>query len=227
MAAADPWTNETVWEPHQQHVRLHPVETMLRVVFSPAYCELFRPTTPDMKVLDVGCYHTNNLVPFFDRGCACYGVEINPSLVSLALEGQRRHGISVTVAEGNNRHIPFANDTFDILLSINTIHYEVDLPSWRAGVREFYRATKPGGRVFIMTHGPQHFFQSTAERLSDSRIKIGVESDARFGTFQTAFDSHADLAHELQKIFLKVETGESFDFFPKQNLHFLWGLCVK
>jgi len=198
---------------------------MLRVLFSPAYCRLYEPVTAGQRVLDVGCFHTNNLVPFFDRGCNCYGIDINEDMVDAAKLGAKRAGIDVDLKQGSNRSIPYPDGHFDLLLSINTIHYETSMEDVGLALAEFRRVVRPRGRVFISTHGPLHFFQTTCRPLNDNRIEIRAPGDGRAGTIQTAFRTQQHLEDTCRRWFDEVETGTVIEKYPQKDLQFLWALC--
>ena len=123
-----------------------PNEPMLKVLFG-NYLKRPVQIQPEFKVLDVGCGFGNNLLPFLDMGCECYGMEIDQAIVELAQNIQQDRGVKSIVCQGSNQTIPYENHFFDLILSINTIHYEVSEENVMAALREFWRVLKPGGII--------------------------------------------------------------------------------
>jgi 2-polyprenyl-3-methyl-5-hydroxy-6-metoxy-1,4-benzoquinol methylase len=97
---------------------------MLRSLLSNAYSAYTPVVGSGMRVLDVGAIYVNKLVPFHDRGCRCYGIEINEEMVEIAKSFVEHQNICATITAGSNREFGYSNASFDLLLSINTIHYE-------------------------------------------------------------------------------------------------------
>ena len=100
----------------------YPSEFLVKIFASPYYSDLFQPLSLNDMVLDVGCGHANNLLFFLDRGCRGYGVDVTEDMISLATENLQRLGYQAVLRLGTNHKLPFREDTFDVLLSVNTIH---------------------------------------------------------------------------------------------------------
>lgn len=113
----------------------------------------FLPLGPETTVLDIGCGCGNHLRFFVDRGCQCFGVDVNDDMVELARSLLPEH---VSLSKGRNDDLAFDDDTFDIVLSINTILYQDDLDGIERALGDFRRVLKPDGRLYIVTAGPEH-----------------------------------------------------------------------
>ena len=73
------------WRPSEiagGEFRQFPNEIMLKVILGRYTAERVQ-VSAGVSVLDVGCFRGNNMVPFFDRGCKCHGVEINADMVEI------------------------------------------------------------------------------------------------------------------------------------------------
>jgi ubiquinone/menaquinone biosynthesis C-methylase UbiE len=113
----------------------------------------------DECVLDVGCGRGLILVGAAQRlrtGRAV-GVDIWQSedlsgnrpgvpLKNAALEGVAERA---TVVTADMRHMPFADTSFDVVLSRAAIHNLYALPDRAAAIREIARLLRPGGRAVI------------------------------------------------------------------------------
>ena len=60
-----------------------PDDNMLRVFFGNYNKYNLLQINKSFKVLDIGCGFGNNLVPFLDLGCDCYGVEISANIIEI------------------------------------------------------------------------------------------------------------------------------------------------
>ncbi len=92
------------------------------------------------RILDAGCGSGRNMVELARYGTVT-GIELSPTSVALARE--RNMG---EVIEGSVLEMPFADDSFDLVASLDVIeHLEDDL----AALREFRRAVAPGGALLV------------------------------------------------------------------------------
>ncbi len=118
------------------------------------YQERFwKPVVPDLvshfklnnesRVLDVGCakgfflHDLKNALP----GIEIYGVDVSEYAIENAIET-----VKDNVRVGDARHLEFADDTFDFVMSINTIH-NLDREDCAQALREIQRVS--GGSAFI------------------------------------------------------------------------------
>lgn len=76
------------------------------------------------------------------------GLDISRSMVEKARKNMKNIGLSdvIDVQEGKAAKIPFADHTFDVIISTGSLHH------WKepiAGLNEIYRVLKPGGYALI------------------------------------------------------------------------------
>ncbi len=109
-----------------------------RTVFEGVLAGLGLP--PHARVLDAGCGSGRNMVELARYGTVT-GIEISATSVALA---RARH-VGEVVA-GSVLEMPFAEDSFDLAVSLDVIeHLEDDL----AALRELRRTVAPGGALVI------------------------------------------------------------------------------
>jgi len=104
----------------------------------------FRPLTQASRVLEVGCGTANHLSALVDAvGCGGWGVD--PS------EGMREHARvqdRLDVAHGTAEDIPHEDSFFDLLFSVDVIHY---VPRPTNHFIESLRVLRPGGWICTFT----------------------------------------------------------------------------
>jgi SAM-dependent methyltransferase len=95
---------------------------------------------PGARILDAGCGSGRNMVELARRGTVT-GVELSPTSVCLA----RERGVG-EVIEGSVLDMPFADDSFELAVSLDVVeHLEDDV----AALRELRRVVVPGGALVV------------------------------------------------------------------------------
>jgi ubiquinone/menaquinone biosynthesis C-methylase UbiE len=104
----------------------------------------------DGKVLDAGT-GPGTLVRELARsfpGHQVYGIDLSEDMIELAHVHARREQLEERVhfASGDVAHLPYPNQSFDVVVSTISMHhwFELEQP-----LRELYRVLRPGGRVWI------------------------------------------------------------------------------
>lgn len=160
------------------------------------------PWQGDEKVLDVGCGRgllTVGVARRLSKG-RVVGVDVwqkgavTGNRADSVLENARIEQVSdrVEIKEGDARELPFANETFDIVVSNFVIHEMNNRQEREIMMREMARVLKPGGRValvdFIFTnecvadlrnHGVE------AERMRDGFLSFWISAILNFGAVKT------------------------------------------
>lgn len=196
-----------------------PNEIMLKLVFG-AYLAKPLKITKDMTVLDVGCGFGNNLYPFLDKGCRCYGTEVTEATSKLAQDLATERGFECTIKHGYNQSLPFESGFFDLLLSINVLHYEKTDEDIERSLREYCRVLKPGGAMILITVGPEHTIYRRAKVIGHHRYLV-QNFDFRDGEQYYYFDNVKYLDACLSGYFGDIETGRVTEQLMQKPLDFL------
>src|SRR5262245_12444162 len=79
-------------------------------------------------------------------------VDLSGNRPEATRENARREGVAgrVEVRDGDARHLPFADATFDVVVSSLVLHNIPGQEDRRRAVREVARVLKPGGRVALL-----------------------------------------------------------------------------
>ena len=100
---------------------------------------------PDTRVLDVGC-GTGNYAAALTESTNCRVSGIDPS--RQMLERAREAASWESLAQGSAESLPFADDSFDVVMSTDVIHHIGDRDAY---FREAARILGPGGHVVTVT----------------------------------------------------------------------------
>lgn len=221
------WTRDKMVDKTTLGAKLpaYPNEFMVKLFASTYYSNLAAGfIQPGQKVLDVGCGAANNLRFFVDRGLEGHGIDVTDDFVEGARENVQRLGYPAEIVKGFNDRIPYADNFFDILISINTIHYQEGREAYLKALREFDRVVRPGGLIVISTVGPLHEFRAHSTREGEYRWfakDYGFRSDHHF-----AFcDDEKHLTATLQEVFPRVETAQNTERYSTRTLDFLFAIC--
>lgn len=107
----------------------------------------------DLRVLDVAC-GTGDLTFALKRRrpqAQVVGADFTPAMLDIARAKAEKRGLDVTFLTADGTDLPFADGTFDAV----TIAYGLrNFADADAGLREFRRVLKPGGRVVVLEFPP-------------------------------------------------------------------------
>ncbi|OFW56856.1 MAG: hypothetical protein A2W01_02060 [Candidatus Solincola sediminis] len=139
--------------------------------------ELIGPS-PDSRILEVGCGGGGFLAFLEDKGHRPVGVDLLPEAVEAAQELAPRSEVSSADAYD----LPFADESFDCLVSQHLVEHLEDMPR---ALSEWRRVLKPGGTMAICTPNslypcPSLFYDSSHVHIYDRRELEQVVSRAGF-----------------------------------------------
>ena len=104
----------------------------------------------DQRLLEVGCGIGTDLTRFAEGGARVTGVDLSETAIDLARKNLTLHGQKadeLRVADGE--HLPFADDTFDVVYGHGVIQYTADPARL---VQECHRVLRPGGTGIFMVY---------------------------------------------------------------------------
>jgi SAM-dependent methyltransferase len=110
---------------------------------------------PGEDVLDVACGTGNAAVRAAAAGARVVGLDLTPELLALARGVAAEAGVSVEWVEGDAEALPFADASFDAVLSIFGCMFA---PRHEATAGEIARVLRPGGRIGLCAWTPDGAF---------------------------------------------------------------------
>ena len=145
--------------------------------------------TPDARVLDMGCGagHASFAVAPHAKEVVAYDIA-QPMLATVEGAANARGLANIRTQQGAAEQLPFADDSFDWVISRMSAHHWHDVPLALAEVR---RVLKPGGKVlFIDIAGSDHPLLDThlqaVELLRDGSHIRDYRADEWIALFEAA-----------------------------------------
>ncbi|MEV4539607.1 methyltransferase domain-containing protein [Asanoa sp. NPDC049518] len=106
------------------------------------------------RVLDVACGNGNASLAAARRFCQVTGVDYVPALLDRARGRARAEGLEASFQEGDAEDLPFADDSFDAVLSTCGAMFAPDQEKTAA---ELLRVCRPGGRIGMVNWTPDSY----------------------------------------------------------------------
>jgi SAM-dependent methyltransferase len=147
---------------------------------------------------DVSCGDGRNLTVLHKLGMKLHGTEVSADICNHTMRKLRAspERIEADIRPGLNWAIPFADGSFDYVLSWNAIYYMRDAHGdIREHVREFARVMKPGAWLVVSVPTPNCFSLQGAEELGNGLIRIVSPYRSSFldGAIYRRFASFEDI----------------------------------
>ena len=98
------------------------------------------------RVLDIACGTGNVTIPLARRGAMVTGLDMTPHLLEGARARAAREGLRVRLDEGFAETLPYADGSFDVLVSMFGTMFS---PLPRDHASEMARVLRPGGRLAL------------------------------------------------------------------------------
>ncbi len=106
------------------------------------------------RVLDVAAGTGNAAVPAALAGADVVASDLTPELFAAGREFAARHGVTVAFEEGDAEALPYADDSFDVVLSCVGVMFA---PHHQRAADELLRVCRPGGRIGLLSWTPTGF----------------------------------------------------------------------
>ena len=106
------------------------------------------------RVLDVAAGAGNAAVPAALAGGEVIASDLTPELFPAGREFAARHGATVAFEEGDAEALPYADESFDVVLSCVGVMFA---PHHQRAADELLRVCRPGGRIGLLSWTPTGF----------------------------------------------------------------------
>ncbi len=109
---------------------------------------------PGLRVLDVAAGTGNAAIPAALAGAEVVASDLTPSLLETGRALAAARGAAVDWREGDAEALPFADGSFDVVLSCVGVMFA---PHHRAAADELVRVCRPGGTIGLINWTPEGF----------------------------------------------------------------------
>lgn len=167
--------NNQVWEQfycpsNADRIRKRfPSETLIRFVHH------HMDGRPGQKALEIGFSTGSDLLFLASRGYDVAGVEISGSAIATARGRFAEADLPAELVPWQ-QPLPFADERFDLVYALETLHYLGDRESFRQALNDMARLLTPGGAVLFSVPTRRHLFLTCCRELSEGRYEF---TDAR------------------------------------------------
>jgi ubiquinone/menaquinone biosynthesis C-methylase UbiE len=142
------------------------------------------------KVLDVGCGTGFGTAGLLEHADNVHALDQSIHQMEKAFEKFGKQD-QVTFHMGDAEHLPFTDNTFDIVWSSGSIEY---WPNPIQGLKEIRRVAKPGGQILIV--GPDYPSNPILQRAADA-IMLFYDKDEADNMFTEA--GYVDFHHYIHQ----------------------------
>jgi ubiquinone/menaquinone biosynthesis C-methylase UbiE len=101
------------------------------------------------RVLEIGVGMGADYLEWLKAGALASGVDLSEASIARAQRRCELAGLQPDLRLADAEHLPFADDTFDVVYSYGVMHHSPDTPQC---LREACRVLKPGGEARIMMY---------------------------------------------------------------------------
>ena len=161
---------------------------------------------PRGRALDVGCGTGALAARLAAAGYEMTGVDPSEGMLDVL----RARAPGVRAVRGSGTALPFADASFDVVLSVATLHHIADPGDVRETLAEMVRVARPSGRVLVWDHNPRNPYWG--------RLMARVPQD----TGDERLVGEAELIRGLRgagaEILLSTQLGVVPDFVPRAAL---------
>jgi 2-polyprenyl-3-methyl-5-hydroxy-6-metoxy-1,4-benzoquinol methylase len=144
------FTGEVPHDPYSREFLLAHEQVYRSDVFAGrGFPDEFFPFTPGARVLDVGCGPGIWTRELARRGYRTSAIDLTSAAVALAKNSLELLGMEADIQEGDAENLPFADGSFDGVVSHGVIHHT---PDTARCVREMARILRPGGKAVVSVY---------------------------------------------------------------------------
>ena len=172
------------------------------------------------KCLDLGCGDGRNCVLIDKLGMEIYATEISDSICNKVISNLGSLGIQVeskNIKTGFNNEIPFASNTFDLVVSWNGIYYldhaEQDILE---NFSEVSRVMKPNALFICSVPAPKCYSLTGSVSVGKYSRKIAPSGlhnwggGLQDGTYYYSFENKRHLESKVSKYFREIRISELY-----------------
>ncbi len=181
---------------------------------------VFRYTHPDARILDVACATGNVSMEFVYHGFSVTSIDINHNALQKTAKAAIDNKVSIppAFARATAVDLPFADESFDIVILQALLTILVSKNDRIRVIREAYRVLRPGAYLYIAD-----FAQTWHSKLYRERYLRDLPVTEEEGSFLAYDEKTGEVAYtahhftEKELVFLLIGNGFEVEFFKKDT----------
>lgn len=192
---------------------LYPTEWIIRSLLGnyPQH-ESRRSEFIDKKLLDVGFGDGRNFPLFMNCGFNISGVEVDQHTIDLTQKKFTDIDVELELKVGSNSSIPFADNSFDYIVSSFAMYYMDQNSQMHDVVKEYKRVLKPSGEIYTTIAHIDTFVYKNAEEIHENHFLIKNDKfNLRNGQVLYAAKNESDVLDLFNNDFEHISIGSSFN----------------
>jgi ubiquinone/menaquinone biosynthesis C-methylase UbiE len=161
-----------------------------------------------IRILDVGCangFPLFELAHVFGGSCELKGIDVWPEAIARARDKLKVYGLrNVEIIEADAARQPFADSTFDLIVSNLGVNNFADPP---AALRECFRVAAPEARIVLTTNVNGHYrefydvYRETLRELDKTAYLDALQAqETHRGTKESTCELLREAGFEIVKI---------------------------
>jgi SAM-dependent methyltransferase len=168
------------------------------------------------KLLEIGCGMGTDLLQFARGGAQCTGIDITPRSVEITRHRFRLYGQTGNFMLSDGEHLPFANESFDVVYSNGVLHHT---PDTAGAIREVHRVLRPGGIAKVMLYHRNSLNYWIEIVLRRGILKAEFLQGRSAEEIMSRVVEHTEHnARPLVKVYSRNETRELFGMFKEVDV---------
>ena len=206
----------------------YPSETLIRILLSSKkYLGIeLNMFEKNFKVFELGSFYGNNLRFFLDNKIDVYGSEIDNKGVARCTKNLKKIGYkNLKISKAENIKTNKKNNSFDLLISINTLHYSIGKDIEKS-LKEFSRVLKKNGIAIIETPNKNHQVFKNSKKIRKFEY-VWNYNDFRKNQKFGFIENKLDFKKICLKYFKKVLSFSSNSNFKMMKLGSNFFICIK
>jgi SAM-dependent methyltransferase len=101
------------------------------------------------RLLEIGCGMGTDLLQFSRGGARCVGIDLTPRSIEITQHRFKLYGADGVFMISDGEHLPFRNESFDVVYSNGVLHHT---PDTEGAIREVHRVLRRGGVAKVMLY---------------------------------------------------------------------------
>ncbi|MGO9903232.1 MAG: class I SAM-dependent methyltransferase [Solirubrobacteraceae bacterium] len=172
------------------------------------------------RALDIGVGGGRHTILLAKFGYAVDGVDISAEGIRQTQNVLAEDGVSAELRQASMGLLPFAPDTFDVVLSVGVFYYGTAAEG-QAAIDEVRRVLKPNGEALVVMRTARDVRRGRGEALGDEAYRLLTHDTNEYGTIQhflteqavrDAFAGFSELQFELTETTFANRTARNSDW---------------